>query len=188
LINFTGAGVLHVEKVKLNHMSATYGIYFGPTGPATLDVSDSTITDNGNSGTLAGVYIQPQSGAQANVTVTRTQIQGNYFGIFGDGRQGGTIRATIKDSVVSGSTENGITALSSGSSVVLIVDHTEVSGNLAGLFAGGGNAGILASSSTIFNNTVGLDTVNGGALYTYGNNRVNGNTTNGAFTGSAGLQ
>jgi hypothetical protein len=28
----------------------------------------------------------------------------------------------------------------------------------------------------------------GGALYTYGNNSVNGNTTNGAFTGTAGLQ
>jgi hypothetical protein len=188
LINFTGAGVLHVEKVKLNHMSATYGIFFGPNGSATLDVSDSIITDNGNSGTLAGVYIEPPAGVQANVTITRTLIQRNYFGVFGDGRQGGTIRATIKDSVVSGNTENGITALSSGSSVVLIVDQTEVSGNLAGLFAGGGNAGILASNSTVFNNTVGLDTANGGGLYTYGNNRVNGNTTNGAFTGTAGLQ
>ena len=189
-VTFTGGGVLHLQKMKINHanLDSCNGVWFAPTSTATLDITDSDITDNGASGSGAGVYIQPQSGVQANVTVTRTQIQGNYFGIFGDGRSGGTIRATIKDSVVSGNIENGITAVSSGASVVFMVDQTEVSGNLAGMFAGGSNAGMLARNTTVFNNTVGLDTTGGGTLYTYGNNSVNGNTTNGAFTGTAALQ
>jgi hypothetical protein len=187
---FSGGGMLHLQKMKINHVisAGCNGVAFAPTSNATLDITDSDITDNGASGTVAGIYIQPAANIEANVTITRTQIQGNYFGIIGDGRQGGTIRATIKDSVVSGSTENGITALSSGSSVVFLIDQTEVSGNLAGLFAGGSNAGMLARNSTVFNNTIGLDTADGGTLYTYGNNSVNGNKTNGTFTGTAGLQ
>lgn len=82
--------------------------------------------------------------------------------------------------MVPGNTENGITAIGSGASVVFMVDQTKVTGNLAGLFAGGSNAGMLARHTTVFKNTIGLDAVNGGTLITYGNNSVNGNTTNGA--------
>jgi hypothetical protein len=189
-IYFTGGGVLHLQKMKINHDTgdSCSGIYFAPRSNATLDITDSDITDNGSGGTNAGIHIVPASGVQANVTITRTQVQGNYFGIFADGRSGGIIKGAIKGSVVSGNTENGITALSSGSSVVFTIDQTEISGNLAGLFAGGSNAGILARNSTVYGNAIGLDAANGGTLYTYGNNSVNGNTTNGAFTGTAGLQ
>jgi len=192
VIVFDGAGgVLHLQKLKISHwVGPNCGIFFAPYGTGTLDITDCDIIDNGTSGIGAGVYIKPQdSNAQAIVTITRSQIQGNYFGIFGDGRSGGTIRATIKDSVVSGNTENGITAVSSGASVVFMIDQTEVSGNLAaGLFAGGSNAGILARNSTVYGNAIGLDAASGGTLFTYGNNSVNGNATNGAFTGTAGLQ
>ena len=40
----------------------------------------------------------------------------------------------------------------------------------------------------LFNNTIGLDAAKGGALFTFGTNDVIGNTTNGAFTGTASLQ
>ena len=187
-IEFQGAGVLHIQKSKISHSGECSGVYFEATGPAELDISDSDITDNGTSGTMAGVSIVPNSGAAAQVSIDHSHINNNYYGVVADGRNGGTIQATISDSVVSGNTENGITALSSGSSVVVMVDQTKVSGNLAGLFAGGSNTGILARNTTVFSNTVGLDTTGGGTLYTYGNNSVNGNTTNGAFTGTVALQ
>jgi hypothetical protein len=69
-----------------------------------------------------------------------------------------------------------------------MIDQTEVSGNLAGLFANGSNAGMLTRNSTAFNNTIGLDAANGGTLHTYGNYSVNGNATNRAFTGTATQQ
>jgi hypothetical protein len=47
---------------------------------------------------------------------------------------------------------------------------------------------MLARNTTVYGNAIGLDAIGGGTLYTYGNNSVNGNATNGAFTGTAGLQ
>jgi hypothetical protein len=135
------------------------------------------------------IYVSPQSaGVEANLTVTRTQVQGNHFGIVGDGRSGGIIKGTISDSVVSGNSENGITALGSGSSVWFLVDQTKVSGNAYGLAAGGSGAEMLARNTSVFDNSTGLYTSNGGTLYSYGNNSINGNATNGAFTGTVGLQ
>jgi hypothetical protein len=192
LIQFNGAGTLHLQKMKVNHLLGnSFGVNFQPTGAATLDVSDSDITDNGNNGNpypAAGIYIRPASGVQANVTITRTQVQGNYFGIIADCTGGGGIRGVVKDSVVSGSTENGITAMSSVLGVWLLVDETAVTGNSYGMVASGPYAEILARNTSVFNNSTGLYTKNSGTLYSYGNNSVNANTTNGGFTGTVGLQ
>jgi hypothetical protein len=191
LVGFYGSGLLRLEKVKFGHFTDTGGaILFQPSGTATLDIVDSYITDNGSSGTAAGIYIQPQSGVQANVTITRTQVQGNYFGIVADGTKGGTIRGVVKDSVVSGSAQNGITASSSGSSVVLMIDGTAVSSNNNhGLAAAGSGAGMLVRNSSVFNNAGGLFAESGATLYSYGNNSVNGNNGNdGTFSGTVGQQ
>jgi hypothetical protein len=113
----------------------------------------------------------------------------NRAGIVGDGRQGGIIKGTISDSVVSGNTENGITAISSGSSVLFVTDQTKVTNNAAaGLFASGGGTGILARNTTVFDNGIGLDAASGAGLISYGNNSVAGNTTNGAFTATVSQQ
>jgi hypothetical protein len=73
--------------------------------------------------------------------------------------------------------------------VVLTVDQTKISGNnAAGLYASGSGAGILVRYSTVVDNAIGLDAASGGALYSYGTNSVAGNTTNGTFTGTVGLQ
>jgi hypothetical protein len=191
VIVFDGeGGVLHLQKLKISHWTGpNCGIFFAPFGTGTLDITDTDITDNGTSGVGAGVYIQPQDAdAVANVTITRTQIQGNFFGIIADGTKGGTIRAIVKDGVVSGNTENGITAETSGSSVWMLVDDSAVSGNTNGLVSSGTGAEILVRNTSVFNNSLGLFPKNNGTLFTYGNNSVNGNTANGAFTGTVGMQ
>jgi hypothetical protein len=40
----------------------------------------------------------------------------------------------------------------------------------------------------VFGNAIGLFTESGGTLYSYGNNSLNGNGTNGAFTGTLGMK
>jgi hypothetical protein len=47
--------------------------------------------------------------------------------------------------------------------------------------------GMRVRNSSVTSNNVGLF-VNGGSLLSYGNNSVNNNTTDGAFTGPVGLQ
>jgi hypothetical protein len=189
LIYFSGAGTLHLYKIKVNHIpGCENGIGFYPSGTASLLVADSYITALGTTSTAAGIYIKPFSGVQATVSIDHNQINGNYFGIVGDGTSGGIVKGTISNSVVSGNAEDGIATIGSGSAVWFLVDQTEVSGNTFGLAAGGSGAEILASSSSVFGNSTGLHTSSGGGLYSYGNNKVNGNTSNGAFTGTIGLQ
>jgi hypothetical protein len=167
---------------------ADFGIEFEPSSNAQLFVSNSLLSYNGGSGASGGIYIKPASGVTATVSIDRSQIVDNYFGIYGDGTAGGIIKGTISDSVVTGTTEDGIVALSSGPGVWLFIDRTKVAENAYGLAAGGSGAEILANNTSVFGNTTGLHTSKGGALYSYGNNRINGNTTNGAFTGMIGLQ
>jgi len=110
LVNFNGAGVLHLHKVKISNARGvgSNGIAFNPTGAARLFVSDSTITDNGRSGVDAGILIKPAAGIPAEVTINRTQIEHNFFGIVADGTAGGTINGVVRDSVVSGNVNFGI--------------------------------------------------------------------------------
>jgi hypothetical protein len=189
-IIFRGVGALHVEKVKINQGGAgCTGISFTPNGPAKLFISDSDITNIGGSGTDAGVYVGPASGVEADLVIDRTHIEGNYFGIIADGNPGGIVHGVIRDSVVSGNSENAITASTTSSNVVLFVDNTAVSGNLHGLVAGGSTAAMMVSNTGVSGNSVGLFAVNGGQLFSYGNNRVDGNNgSNGAFTGPATLK
>lgn len=195
-ISFTGQGTLHLHRVWIGNgptgfSNNSHAVNFTPSGPATLFVTDSVFYNNGSGSSVsAGVYIKPASGVTANVSIERSSFEANNFGIVADGTSGGSIRGTVKDSFVTGNRNNGITATTTSSHVVLTVDNTLVTGNAFGLVAGGGaNAGMLVSRSTINGNTTGLYTNNGAAIYTYRDNRLNGNFAgDGAFTGAVNLQ
>jgi hypothetical protein len=177
---------------SVNGQDAPYlGIKFEPSANSQLFVTNSIISNNGSSGSVSGgIYVVPASGVNASVSINRSEINGNIFGIVADGTSGGIIKGTITDSVVSGNGQNGITVSSSGSSAVFQVDRTTVGSNgNHGLAADGSGAGMLVSNTNVFNNGGGLYTLNGGALFSYGNNHVNGNNGNdGTFTGTVGQQ
>ena len=176
--------------MKINNLRGPgLGIRFAPNGAAKLFVSDSHITDNGSSGFAAGILIQPASGVLANVTIDRTRIENNFFGMVADGSAGGSVGGEVQVSVVSGNVNNGITVNTSGTNVTLAVDNTTVANNNYGLVASGTNAGMLVSRSFITANATGLFASGASALYSYGDNRVNGNTTSdGAFTAVIGTK
>jgi hypothetical protein len=191
MIKFTGAGMLRVENVTINISRGNLysGIYFQPSGPAKLIVADSSINSIGTAGTAAGIYIKPGSGVTADVSIERSRIDGNFFGIIADGTSGGIIRGIVSDSFVTNNVNNGITVATTGSNVVLTVDNTKVSGNNFGLVANGSNSGMLVRRSIINGNATGLFASSGGVLLSYKDNSLNGNfTTDGAFTGAVNTQ
>jgi hypothetical protein len=198
-INALKMAALYIENCVISNFNDAQGggigigIAFSPlTGPSQLFVTNSIIAnDGGPGGTLGdGIYIEPETNVTATVSIDRSEINGNLFGIVADGTSGGTIRGTIKNSVVSGNIQNGITANNPLSgSVVLMVDGIAVASNGNHGLVAGGNAGMLVRNTDVFNNGGGLYTVNGGTLYSYGNNKVNGNNGNdGTFTGTVGQQ
>ena len=189
LITFNGAGILHVDKVKINNLRGpNMGILVDATGNAKLFVSDCTITDNGSTGISGGIVIMPGSGIRVDVAINRTRIESNFFGIIADGTGGGTIHGVVRDSVVSGNANFGIVASTSSASVILVIENTTVTNNSYGLVAVGAAAGLAVSKSSIMFNTTGLYAASGGVLGSYKNNNVGGNTTDGAFTVVAAQQ
>jgi hypothetical protein len=186
-VRFTGAGTLHIQKLKINNVPTNSGvggngIQFIPVGPANLFVTDSHITDMGSSGTAAGINIKPASGVTANVTIERTVVNHNWFGIFADGTGGGTIRGVMTDCIVSGNINNGISINTSGANVGLMVENTKVSSNNYGLAVAGTGGLFLVRHSTITANNNGLAAFANGQAVSYRDNALNNNTVDGAFS------
>jgi len=188
-IVFSGAGVLHLERMRISNFKGNCsGINFAPTGAAKLFISDSTVTNNGGFGITSGILIKPASGVHADVTIDRTRIENNLFGILADGTGGGTVNGVVSDSVVSGNVNFGITASGSGTSVVLLVESTKIAGNTYGLVAVGAGAVMAVGKSSIMFNGTGLYTASGGAIGSFKNNNLGVNGTDGTFTAVAAQQ
>ena len=193
LVTFFGAATLHLEKMKIgNLVGAGCGVLFEGlgSGPSVLDVTDCDITDIG-SGTGTGIYITGlNNAANVSFSINNSRIVNNVFGVVVDGTASATVNGAIKNSVVSGNnTGNGITLSNSGGpSDQVLVEETTVLNNFHGLVARGSTANILVRNSSVTANALGLYTVNSGTLSSYGNNSVNNNTTDGAFTGTVGLK
>lgn len=184
-IHFLNGAALHVHKVQIRGFrGGGSGINFVPAGPAELYVADSIITDSGNSSTTGGIVIKPTGSASVTVTVNRTQVENNSLGIRADSSTtSGTVRGTVRDSIVAGSTNNGITAFSTATVSTLMIDRASIVGNNFGLVVNGTNASLLVTNSAVTANNTGLFVNVTGQILSYRNNAVNNNIgADGAFT------
>jgi hypothetical protein len=189
-IEFTGAGTLYVDKVKINKVSGDgKGIRFAPSGPARLDVSDSFIASMGTNLSTAGILIRPVMGAGANVSVSRVHLKGNVNGIFVDGSGGGgAVNLEVHDSVVTGNSNVGIVVATPGPAVSAMIDRTTVTSSLnVGVAVSGAAATVRIGNSTIYGNVTGVATFAGGTLRSYKNNQINGNLADGTPITAEGL-
>jgi hypothetical protein len=186
-VEFVNGAMLVVERIQVNNMPV--GIYFEPKFSASLLVSGVLIIQNtASSNPTGGIWIQPQSGAQASVTILDSRIEYNSYGIVGSGLSGGSVDGVIRNTVVSNNANYGVISESSGTAVALLVDGSASAANLVGLFSSGSGVNMLVRQSTITNNATGLEANAGGGLLSYGNNVVNNNGTNGSFTGTVSQQ
>jgi hypothetical protein len=190
-IQILGVGVaVHVHKTQIRNCrnsggSNGNGISITPSsGTAEVFVADSYLTDNGGLATNAGILAQPTGAASVVLTVNRTQLENNTSGIIANVAAGntGTIKGTIRDSLVAGHTNNGITATGNGTVVTLIVDNVSVVGNNFGFVAGGSSGGLLVGRSTATGNTTAVSAVAPAAVLSYGDNLVNNNTGGETFS------
>jgi hypothetical protein len=184
-IRFLAGAALHVQSCRIKRFNATNsnGILFAPGGASELFVSDTLISENGNGTTGAGIQIQPTATGSAKVALNRVYANDNVVGIRAQGDAGtGTINVSIVDSETSGNSFHGVVAQSDGPLVQMMVDHTTSSQNGAdGILAiHGANAIIRLSNSNITGNVTGTLVQNSAQILSYNNNRINGNTNDGA--------
>lgn len=189
-IRFYSGGAVHIEDCVIRDNQAGElngnGILFMPSsGSPELFISNSHITGNGDATSGTGVHIEPSGSAGAKVTIENTILANNSIGVRGvSNNTTGVVEISIANSELSGGTFHGLVVQADSGTTKVTVNSTRIVNNAKqGIRAIGANGIVRVGSSIISGNLTGLNSINGGNIRSYGNNQLNGNGTDGAFTG-----
>lgn len=179
-----GGATLQFEKGSVSGFrgGSAIGIDFIPPASTTgsLFVSNSSITNNST-----GARISPDSTGMALASFDHDKIEGNGVGLIssGNGNHANGVNVVVTgDTIIAGNSSHGLVSLSNegGGMSILRVDQATIVGNGGdGVFADGIPAYVVMSMTTVTRNIVGLAIAEGGSICSFGNNAVNGNTTDG---------
>jgi hypothetical protein len=171
-IKINTAAVVTVVNCTIRGFGSTNGtdgngIFMTTNSNAKLQVFDTLIGDNANT----GIDVKPSAGT-ATVEISRTRASNQGVGFRANGTGGSTaITMNITDSVAVGNS-SGISIAGGASNTNVMVNRTDVANNAAfGLNAPTGTIRVGNSSIT------GNGTATNGTVSSYGNNQINGNTT-----------
>jgi hypothetical protein len=191
---FKQGGQLHIENCRVTGFTFGFasGIRFAPSDGSRLSVVDSVISVNGSANnTGGGIIIRPTGSGSARVALSRVNVENNVFGVAVDGTDSTAgINVTISDSTMSGNLQDGIIAVTpgGGAPIGVMVKNTRSANNQIGIRSLGPNVTVRVDGSTVIGNGTGLAFGSGGALLTYGNNNVDANGSDGAFSGPVTLK
>jgi hypothetical protein len=173
-VRFLAGGSLHVEDCTIAGFTQS-GIHFNPSGASRLYVEDTVVRNNPAGGTsFAGVFVTPAPGGSAEASLEGVRILRNFHGLRGQGNA----RVTARRCTASGNAGTGFLA---GAGAQLNLDGCEASGNANGVRADGAGTVVRLTDSIVASNALnGLLTGSGGAIQSFGNNRVAGNGSDGA--------
>jgi hypothetical protein len=182
-IRFTSGRSLMVEDVLIQNQNGNSGISLAPGGAIRVNLNRVTVTDS-----LNGIAVQP-TGAGGSVRLTLNHVSllnytttGLSLNTTGNTSVPG-ISAVARNSTFAGGS-NGIlltTVVGSGPAVIMLVDATVFNNSLLGIRADGGSARARVGNSIITANGTGVSIANSGAIFTYGNNKLDLNSTDGTF-------
>jgi hypothetical protein len=186
-------GFLHLDNCRIAGFSGFggstgNGILLAPPAGMSgrLVVTDTVFSGNGSAANGGALTIQPSGSGSARVQLNRVVVTNNTLGVSALGSTStGTVAVQIRDSVVSGNAFDGIVAQSAAGQAItsITVDRTSSLLNGAdGIRAQGPPAYVTLGNSTVISNVIGLNSVGGGNIFSYQNNQVGGNFTDGAPT------
>jgi hypothetical protein len=143
-------------------------------------VSNSIASNNGQ----VGIVVDP-NGSVVTGVLSKVTANNNNNGIFVHPATGGNV--TIVDSVASNNTTVGVLAISSSSGIApaaVMVRNSVASYNSDTGLSAQTHAILRVAHSVVTGNNTGVSTADGGTLFSYGDNDINGNTTDntGALT------
>lgn len=168
-VRFIQGRALRVENCKIYGFTQQ-GIDINPsTGASSAFISGVNLRSN----TQGAVYVHPTGSATVNVTMDDSTMQLNGRGL----RAEDNSNVVVSNTIATDNTANGFVALATTNPVNMTIEGGVSSLNGAvGVYAGA-LATVRISNVAVTGNNVGLQTVGGGVLRSFGNNRVNGNGT-----------
>ena len=192
-INFIAGSALHVQKCNITHFNSgsAFGIQFAPAASASLFVSDTYVTHNGVGATGAGIHIRPTGAASVVAAINRVSAENNSFGVVAESTgTSGPVSVSIRDSVATGSPNNGIVFNSAGGAALKgSLDNVGALGNNTGIVANGGATLLVVHKSTVSQNMTGLARFGGAQIVSFSSNMFSGNiTTDGTASTTQGSQ
>lgn len=188
-IRFVSGASLLVENVMIQNSRNGYGVSFRPSGAAKLMLTDVTLTGNGDGATGGGVLVQP-TGAAGTARVVLRGVR--IFNNGGNGLQVDTAGNTaaagnaviVEKSEISGNV-NGLlvnTPASTTTALISLDDSAIFNNSNRGILAGGATTVVLVGNTRITGNNVGVQFGTGAVVQSYGDNRLDRNSVDGAFT------
>lgn len=175
-VRFISGRSLVMQDVFIQNENGQNGISIEPTGAAEFYAENVTVTD-GN----LGIILQPVGAAgSVNAVLRNVRSQNNsQTGLLVSPKA----TAVVDKSAFTGNA-NGVIANATGANpAIVMLNDSVVSGNgTLGIRSNGANARIRVGNSVITANQTGLSILNGAILNSFGNNRLDGNVTDGAFT------
>jgi hypothetical protein len=189
-IDFSNGAALFIENCSITGTTNFPGVaVFPPTGVTSrLFISDSAFTNLANDATL----IRAQGTGSARATLDSVRVEGNAGnGVFANGQSGtGPVLVHVRNSVVANNLSNIVAGTTApGQSVVSItVDRTSSTLGTFGLGAEGPSSFMIVGRSTAISNTTGVVAANGATVFSYRNNHLSGNATDGAPNAALSLR
>ncbi|HZZ90974.1 MAG TPA: right-handed parallel beta-helix repeat-containing protein [Usitatibacter sp.] len=176
-VSFLAGKELHLERVQIYGFTQQ-GVNFAPSANAWLFVNDSIIRNNAG----GGIWVVPAVTAKA--LIRNTTVNSNFRGVRAD--DGSNV--VIQDSSASNNTQNGFVAFGNGARPVdMTIERSVASLNPSVGVYSGALCTVRISAVTATRNGTGLMEASGGAIISFGNNRIGGNTAaDGAPTSTVG--
>ena len=180
-IRFLAGAALHVENCVLFNFTAR-AIDFQPSGNAILSVKDTVIRNCKTPVNGGGIFVGPGAAGTAQGFLDNVLLQEALFGILVNDRS----VVTVRNSVATRCVNSGFSAISAATFAILNLESCVASQNTGGatpgVFSSGANGTVRMSNCLVVDNGAGLSVAAGGRIFSFGNNHVTGNTTNGAPT------
>ena len=171
-IRFIAGGTLHIEDSQIFGFTQN-GIDVEPnqTGASTVTIKNTTIHEN----TGSAIFANPNGGGALTIAMNNVEAHNNASGLSADG---GMVTARNSDF-----SQNPTGVSASGNSTLVTLDTGAITYCTTAI-SSASNAAVRLSNMSIVDNTTGLSTSGGGTITSFVNNRIYGNTTNGAPTSS----
>ncbi|MDH7973665.1 right-handed parallel beta-helix repeat-containing protein [Sphingomonas sp. AR_OL41] len=181
-VSFVSGGSLRIANSKFRGFTtASYAVSVAPTNSiSNVALENVSVTDGVN-----GILVSPASNAQVNFTLKHATVQNNStVGLRIDltGKSGGGIYALVDDSIVSGGNVGLNIKAPLGTGVTSITVTNSTFTRLAFGVAVNTAYAPYFGNNTITDNTTGVALLNSSTAYSFGDNRVANNVTDGAFT------
>jgi len=178
-ILFNTGRSLMIENCVIRNLGGT-GILYQPNASSSLAVSNTLVADNGDN----GIVVAPTGSGTVRAALNRVEAYSNSnMGIAVAGTLStGTLNATAVDSVAANNASVGFGVFSAAGQAAtrfMVVRSVAANNVDRGMISSGTNAIMRVGHSTITGNDIGVAVIGAGQLWSFGDNNIIDNGTDG---------